>query len=155
MARKPRSDSVSAHIKAMVNVMAPEFEPPAHVRLPDEARPFWSGIMASRARDEWSKNDFVVAAQLARAQYDIERESLLLEGEGSVVENARGTQVMNPRHSVLEQLARRELALMRALAMTASYANNKDKGKVEETRKMERATAKSKDELLDEDLLAL
>jgi len=155
MAKRAPSNSISAHIKAMANVMAPEFEPPAHVRLPDEARPFWSGIMASRARDEWSKNDFVVAAQLARAQYDIERESLLLEGEGSVVENARGTQVMNPRHSVLEQLARRELALMRALAMTATTVGKDAKSKVEENRKMERNVAKSKDELLDEDLLAM
>lgn len=154
MAKRAPSNSVAAQLKAMVNVMAPEFEPPSHVRLPNEARPFWSGIMASRARDEWCKNDFVVAAQLARCQYDIERESLLLEGEGSVVENARGTQVMNPRHSVLEQLARRELALMRALAMTATNSN-KDKNKVEDARKMERNVAKSKDELLDEDLLAV
>ena len=155
MAKRAPSNSVAAQLQAMVNVMAPEFEPPAHVRLPEEARPFWSGIMASRARDEWSKNDFVVAAQLARCQSDIEKESLLLESEGSVVENARGTQVMNPRHSVLEQLARRELALMRALAMTASHANNKDRAKVDEARSSERKMAKSKDELLDEDLLAI
>lgn len=154
MKKRSPSNSVTAQVQAMVNVMAPEFEPPAHVRMPDEARPFWSGIMASRARDEWSKNDFVIAAQLARCQYDIERESELLETEGSVVENARGTQVMNPRHSVLEQLARRELALMRSLAMTATNSS-KDKNKVQEARKMERGAAKSKDELLDEDLLAV
>lgn len=106
--------------------------------------------MASRARDEWSKNDLIVAAQLARCQADIESESQLVEVEGSVVENARGTQIMNPRHSVLEQMARRELALMRALAMTASYGGKKDK--LEDARKIERTASAIRDET--EDLLA-
>ena len=121
MARKAQSHTIQSQVKAMLNAAAPEFEPPAHVRFPEEARPFWSGIMASRARDEWSKNDLVIAAQLARCQAEIERESALLDGEGSVIENARGTPVMNPRHTVLEQLARRELALMRSLAMTSTW----------------------------------
>ena len=155
MGKRTKSDSVSAQLQTMVNVMAPELEPPSHVRLPPESRQFWSGIMVSRARDEWSKNDLVIAAQLARCQYDIERESMLLDGEGSVLENARGTPVMNPRHSVLEQLARRELALMRSLAMTASLSNNKDRAKLDAARDAERSAAKTKDELLDEDLIAL
>jgi len=153
MPRKPRSDSIQANINAMVSVALPEFEPPSHVRLPEESRPFWSGIMASRAREEWSKNDFVVAAQLARCQSDIERESILLESEGSVVENARGTQVMNPRHSVLEQLARREMALMRSLALTSS--NAKDKQAVESARKVQRSASETRESLIGEDLLAL
>lgn len=153
MARKSRSDSAQSVIKAMVAVVLPEFEPPAHVRLPDEARPFWSGIMASRAREEWSKNDFVVAAQLARCQYDIERESILLDGEGSVVENARGTQIMNPRHSVLEQLARREMALMRALGMNAANGQ-KDRSSQQAARKTQRQAEQVRDELVEDDLLA-
>jgi hypothetical protein len=153
MTRKTRSDSAQATIKAMVAVALPEFDPPAHVRLPDEARPFWSGIMASRAREEWSKNDFVVAAQLARCQHDIERETMMLEGEGSVVENARGTQVMNPRHSVMEQLARRELALMRALGMNAA-SGMKDRSSQQAARKTQRQAEQVREELTDDDLLA-
>jgi hypothetical protein len=110
--------------------------------------------MASRARDEWSKNDLIVAAQLARCQADIETESEIVEIEGSVVENARGTQIMNPRHSVLEQMARRELALMRALAMTASNAG-KDKGNTEAARKLQRESSGVRDELADDSLLAI
>jgi hypothetical protein len=110
--------------------------------------------MSSRARDEWSKNDFIVAAQLARCQADIETESEIVDSEGSVVTNARGTQVMNPRHSVLEQLARRELALMRALAMTASSAG-KDKDKLEKSRQLQRKSENLRDELEDDSLLAI
>lgn len=154
MTRKTRSGTVDSQIRAMVNAAAPEIEPPPHVRLRDKDRPFWSGIMASRARDEWSKNDLIVAAQLARCQADIETESEIVEIEGSVVENARGTQIMNPRHSVLEQMARRELALMRALAMTASNGG-KDKGNTEAARKLQRESSGVRDELADDSLLAL
>ena len=154
MTRKTRSGTVDSQIRAMVNAAAPEIEPPPHVRLREKDRPFWSGIMASRARDEWSKNDLIVAAQLARCQADIETESEIVEIEGSVVENARGTQIMNPRHSVLEQMARRELALMRALAMTASNGG-KDKANTEAARKLQRESANVRDELSDDSLLAL
>jgi len=154
MAKRAPSNTVDSQIRAMVNAAAPEFEPPAHVRLRDKDRPFWSSIMSSRARDEWSKNDFIVAAQLARCQADIETESEIVDSEGSVVTNARGTQVMNPRHSVLEQLARRELALMRALAMTASSAG-KDKDKLEKSRQLQRKSENLRDELEDDSLLAM
>lgn len=154
MAKRAPSNTVDSQIRAMVNAAAPEFEPPAHVRLREKDRPFWSSIMASRARDEWSKNDFIVAAQLARCQADIETESEIVDIEGSVVENARGTQIMNPRHSVLEQLARRELALMRALAMTASSAG-KDKDKLEKSRQLQRKSSDLRNELEDDSLLAL
>ena len=154
MAKRAPSNTVNSQIRAMVNAAAPEFEPPAHVRMRDKDRPFWSSIMSSRARDEWSKNDFIVAAQLARCQADIETESEIVDSEGSVVTNARGTQVMNPRHSVLEQLARRELALMRALAMTASSAG-KDKDKLEKSRQLQRKSENLRDELEDDSLLAI
>ena len=153
MTRKARSDSAQALIGAMVSVALPELEPPSHMRLPEDARPFWSGIIQSRAREEWSKNDLVVAVQLARCQIDIERESLLLEAEGSVIENGRGTPVMNPRHAVLEQLARREMALMRAMGMNAA-AGMKDRSAQQSARKTERQAGQIREELSEDELLA-
>lgn len=152
MAKKQPSNTAKSAVKAMLDAALPEFQCPAHVRLREKDQPFWSAIMSSRARDEWSKTDFVVAAQLARCQSDIEHESIALEVEGSVMENFRGTMVMNPRHSVLEQLARRELALMRSLGLTgtASRGNKED---VEKARKLQRQSASAREELED-DLLA-
>lgn len=153
MGRKARSDSVQSALNAMIAVTLPDLEVPKHVRMPENAKPFWSDIIASRARDEWAKNDLVVAAQLARCQLDIENESVLLEAEGSVIENQRGTPVMNPRHAVLEQLARREMALMRALGMNAA-AGSKDRSAQQSARKSERQAAALKETLVDDELLA-
>ena len=118
----------------------------------DGDRPFWDSIVRARSRDEWTPADLVIAAQLARAQADIEFESKQLDLEGSVVENARGTQVMNPRVTVLEQLARREMALMRTLQMGGSARGRKED--VLKQRTLEHQARAAKESLADEDLLA-
>lgn len=152
MTRKKRSDSAAAAIAAMVNAAKPLPNLPGHVHLRPEDLPFWEGIARARARDEWTDADLVVAAQLARCQHDIERESKALDVEGSVIENQRGTPVMNPRHAVLEQLARREMALMRTLRIGGSVTG--DRRDLEKARKIQREAEKAREELADDDLLA-
>jgi hypothetical protein len=83
---------------------------------------------------------------------DIEIESETLEIEGSVLTNERGTKVMNPRHSVLEQLARREMALMRSLQMVGTAKG--DKRDVENARKLQRQAEAARGEVTEDDLLA-
>lgn len=150
--KTPKADTASAAVRAMVDAAKPPPEPPPHVRLRDGDRPFWDGIVRARGRDEWTDADLVVAAQLARCQADIERESALLDDESTVIENARGTPVCNPRVSVLEQLARREMALMRSLRMGGRVAGDArdDAGKRRILRESERLRA----ELEDDELLA-
>lgn len=152
MPRRKRSDSAAAAIQAAVNAAMPIPDVPAHVRLRPEDRPFWEGVVRARARDEWTDADLVVAAQLARCQRDIEVESERLDAEGSVVENAKGTTVMNPRHAVLEQLARREMALMRSLRMAGTSAG--DSRDLQKARKLQRQAESVREELAEDDLLA-
>lgn len=122
--KRTRATSAENAVKAAVAVAKGPPVAPDHVRLRDGDGPFWDGILRARARDEWGESDLVVAAQLARCQHDIETESEALDGEESVLTNARGTQVMNPRITVLEQLARREMALMRTLRMGGRAAGD-------------------------------
>lgn len=82
--------------------------------------PYWDLIVRARARDEWEGPQIVVGIHLARCQADIESEQRLLDIEGSVIENARGTQVANPRAAILETLCRRQMALMRAMALNST-----------------------------------
>jgi hypothetical protein len=53
----------------------------------------------------------------------------------------------------LEQLARKELALMRSLGLTGS-ASRGNKEDVEKARKVQRQAAAARDELQEDDLLA-
>jgi len=125
---------------------------PQHSKLSEDAVAYWSGIISARARDEWTELDLVVAAQLARCQADIERESVALGDEGSVVMNQRGTQIMNPRHTVLMQLSQRQCALMRALRMGGKVAG--DPRSEAGRRKIEAESRQLRDELAEDELLA-
>lgn len=149
---KHKADSANAAVDAMVNAAKDLPGVPGHVALRPEDMPFWNGIVCARARDEWTEADLVVGAQLARCQRDIEAESKVLETEGTMLKNGRGTKVCNPRLSVLEQLARREMALMRSLRMGGRIAGDiRDRaGK----RSIERKSRELRKELEGDELLA-
>jgi hypothetical protein len=153
MAKKAPSNSASSAIKAMVAAASPLPSVPACVKLKLSAMPFWEAIMRARTRDEWTDADLIAAAQLARCQQEIELESEALEDEGSVIENARGTQVMNPRHSVLEQLSRRQLAIMRSLRITGSSTGERKEDLVK-ARRVQQDAERALEQIENEDFLA-
>lgn len=152
MTKHIRSDSAGSAVKAMLDAAKDIHSPPAHITLVDGAMPFWDGIIRARARDEWTEVDLVVAGQLANCQADIEIEDRELHLEGKVVKNDRGTQIMNPRTTVMEQLARREMALMRTLRMGGKVAG--DPRNLVGKRNVERQSRKLREELEEDELLA-
>lgn len=147
--KRTRADSAASAVKAMVDAAQPDLAVPDYVTLTASAVPFWAGVVRARARDEWTDVDLVVAAQLAQCQADIAEEDDALRCEGRVIKNDRGTPVMNPRTTVMEQLARREMALMRTLRLGGRIAgDSRDQaGK----RKIERQSRKLRGELEEED----
>ena len=127
-------------------------QPPAHTALRPQDAPFWPGIYKAKSVDEWTDAHLVIGAQLARSMADLEAQQRMLDVEGTVLENARGTMVMNPRVTVLEGLARREMALMRALGLTGKA--NVDPRDSQGKRKIEQQSRKLREELEDDELLA-
>ena len=150
--KRTRADSAASAVKAMLDAAKGEIKPPKHVTLRERDWPFWAGVVRARARDEWSDADLVVAAQLAKCQADIEVEQAALDLETTVVVNDRGTACVNPRVAVLEQYARREMALMRTLRMGGRVAG--DARDEAGRRKVQRGAERARKELEDEDLLA-
>lgn len=116
MTRKKRSDSISFQAEIMSKV-GKKVLPPDYVRVPEGAMPFWEDIIATKV--EWTKVDLILAANLARCCYMLEIEQFMLECEGTVLQNARGTMVMNPRQTALEQLSRRQASLAQKLQVHA------------------------------------
>ena len=70
--KRKRSDSAAAAIAATQAAALPPLEPPAHVRVPAAARPFWDAIVQARPRDTWNPVDMASAANLARVQCALE-----------------------------------------------------------------------------------
>lgn len=93
--------------------------PPAHVTLRDGDLPFWESVVRARSADSWNASDLENAANLARCKADIERLQSEINAEGDIVTNERGTPILNPKHSLLETLSRRAVALSRMLHVHA------------------------------------
>lgn len=149
-ARKKRSDSTSFQEEIMSSV-GKTIQPPDYVRVPEGAMPFWSDIIATKV--EWSKVDLILAANLARCCHMLEIEQFMLDCEGSVVENTRGTKVPNARVAITEQLSRRQASLAQKLQVHAQATQ----GEPENNRKKnaaKRATEGVFDALDDDDLIA-
>ena len=117
--KRQRSDSITGEVAAIQAAALGPIEPPEHVQLRDGDRPFWDGIVCARARITWTDVDLAHAANLARCQADIERLQTELTAEGDTLTNERGTRVMNPKHTLLETLSRRSVALSRMLHVHA------------------------------------
>lgn len=112
-----RADSVHEEHKIATDALKGR-EPPSHITLREMDLPFWNAIIGARA--VWTDIDLAHAANLARCQADIEENQKLLDSEGNVLKNARGTPVMNPRFTILEQLSRRSVALSAKLQVHAA-----------------------------------
>lgn len=151
--KRNRANSTTGMVEALVKASKGAPAVPKHVRLREGDIPFWDGVIRARAYDEWTECDLVIAAQLARTQADIEREQATLDAEGTVTENQRGTPIANPRVSVLENLARREMALMRSLRMAGRDAG--DPRDEQTRRRMQKVAEQVRGELESDDLLAL
>jgi hypothetical protein len=113
--KRNRSDSASAGVRAMQAVALGPLDPPKHVALRKGDRPFWDGIMTSRARDTWTQTDLVTAANLARTQADIEQLQKVVDANGYVMENGK----LNPAAVLVETLSKRVVSLSRALHVHA------------------------------------
>lgn len=153
MGRQQPANSITAAVRAAQAVAGGDIEPPASVKLTAIDVPYWVAVTRSRARDEWSEADLIHAANMARCMRQIEAEQGLLDEEGSIIRNDKGTPIMNPRQSVLRELSGRAMALTRILGMSA--ASKTDKRDTAQGRKLERKARETAAELQSEaDLLA-
>lgn len=149
--KRIRSDSATAQIAAAQNAAKGAIQPPDYVRLRETDKVFWDEIVRARAYDTWTNVDLAKAANLARCQADIERISAELNDEGDTLMNERGTVVVNPKHSLLETLTRREIALSRAIHVhaEATVGKSEDAAKVLKAEKNARkANADTNDDLI-------
>lgn len=139
-----RSDS--AHVENQILTDALKgIQPPDCVKLDKEHMPFWQHII--NAREQWTTVDLIHAANLARCMASIEENQVLLKREGDVLENARGTPVMNPRFTILEQLSRRSVALSAKIQVHAAATIGESKlSKNKNTKKRESLEAMEDDD---------
>lgn len=142
--RQRRSDSATAAVKATQNAALGPHDPPAHIKLPKSAMPYWISIMGARARDRWLPIDLANAAELAMLYDDMARLRGTIRKQGDMLENGNP----HPAHRLLDTAGRRAIALSRMLHVhpEATEGRSRDAGN---SGALERAAAGGADSIPD------
>ena len=148
--KRTRSDSYNTEGE-MARAKPPE--PPEHIEVPDDAMPHWWAIVRAREYNAWTGPDLEHAANLACCLHDCERLRREIRVEGDTVENQRGTQIVNPKHTLLEQLSRRSVALSRLVHVHAEATSGKARDEVGRNKK-QRELAENEEKTDDDSLIA-
>lgn len=148
MARKQRVDSNTAAVEIM-RKSAGELFPPEHVPLKEADLPFWLNIVAEKAKAEWTSHDLEIAALLARAMSRLEAEESKLDSEDTVLSNAGGTPMQNPRIRIVADLHARVIKYRQTLGI-----HNRGKNGEKRDSDKRSALAKGIETDLGDDLLA-
>lgn len=152
MAKRQRIDTVKGAVSSMAGA-ASSIEPPEHIKLREQDYPFWKSIVDARAKERWNDADLEIAANLTRCKSDIERLQTEIDLEGDIVVNDRGTQIVNPKHTLLETLSRRAVSLSRMLQVHAEATQGKSRDQVN-VNKAQAKNRKTMESLEEESLIA-
>ena len=125
-ARRLRSDSAHAAAEAYQNAAQAPIEPPECITLREQDKAFWTRIVESKARSNWTATDLVSAAHLARALADMEMLQSQVDAEGYVLADK-----INPAAKALEMLSKRVVMIARAIQVhaLATVGEARDAGK--------------------------
>jgi hypothetical protein len=117
-AQRVRASSAGAAAQAFKDVgTADTIAPPAEAGLGPNHSGVWRTIVRSRALKEWSEADLLSAAALCRGICRVFELEALVDAEGLTVAGAKGVRVMHPALAMINQIAAKNLALIRALRL--------------------------------------
>lgn len=148
--RRQRIDSITAQVEVMQKSML-MIEPPAHVPLIEADHPFWQSILAEKPKAEWTATDLEIAALLAKSLRKLRDEDALIDTEGSILTNAGGTPMQNPRCRVVADLHARAMKYRQTLGI---HSRGKDGEKRDVDKRRAQAFGVERDNPLSDDLLA-
>ena len=148
--RRQRIDSATAAVEVMRRA-ASELHWPEHVPVGERDLPFWLSIIGEKAKSEWTAHDLEIAALLSRAMSRLEREEAVLDGEDTVLSNAGGTPMQNPRIRVIADLHARVIKYRQTLGI---HSRGKGGEVRDVAKRRDMALALEADNPLNDDLLA-
>lgn len=151
--RMSTGDRQQAELKAALRAKmtgGPVF--PFPPELNDEHKPYWTETVNSKPHDYFNAGDIHLLKLYCRVAADIDRLDREISEEGSVVLNARGNPIVNPRVVVRSLAETRLLSLSTKLRLqpSARYASDDDRSQGAKKKKAD-AAARAMDEDDDDD----
>ncbi len=119
MAKQERSKkSTVSNAVATFQTLKDVVEPT--IPLSESEMVYFAGIVKAREADTWADNDKLIAANLAKTYAAIDELWIDIKDRGYMVKNERGTPVVNPAVSALNQMTSTMQSLNRTLGLSAS-----------------------------------
>lgn len=108
----------ASNVVRLASELSEQVALPAGVILRNEAEMvIWKQFTQARAREGWRDFDLLIVAKAVRLEADIRKHQQVLDLEGVVAKNDKGTIIMNPMLTVIDSLQRQQLALIRSLSL--------------------------------------
>lgn len=108
----------ASNVVRLASELSEQVALPAGVILRNEAEMvIWKQFTQARAREGWRDFDLLIVAKAVRLESDIRKHQQVLDLEGVVAKNDKGTIIMNPMLTVIDSLQRQQLALIRSLSL--------------------------------------
>ena len=79
MTRRKRVDTADGEKEIMKDALSGAPKPPKGVKISKDVMPFWELVTTAKAKRAWTGNDLVLAADVARCMYRLEKISEQLE----------------------------------------------------------------------------
>ena len=83
----------------------------------EEEYVIWNQFTRARAREDWRDMDLILLAKVVRMEADIREHQSTLDRSGVLIQNKRGTLIPNPLLAVVDNLERRQLAVIRSMSL--------------------------------------
>ena len=113
---------------SLVGAVTDETPVPEGVILRDDSEMvIWRQFTRTRASRDWRDFDLLLIAKAVRAESDIRRHQLILDKSGPLIKTERGTPIANPLLSVIDQLQRLQLAIIRSLSLAQTETDPRTK----------------------------
>ena len=91
---------------------------PAGVELRSEAELIiWVQFTRARARSDWRNMDLILLTKIVKMEADIRAAQIELDAMVMMVENKRGTPILNSLLSVIDALKRPQLTVIRSISL--------------------------------------
>lgn len=127
--RKQRSDSEAGRKKTKADQSQVVPVPDGVKFTTDEEMVLWRQFTAARSRDMWREFDLLIIAKMVALETRIRHTNLVIDDQGYVVENKRGTMIENPLLRVVDTMQRQQLAMIRSLSLGVSSQAAQDMNK--------------------------
>ncbi len=113
---------------SLVGAVTDETPVPEGVILRDDSEMvIWRQFTRTRTSRDWRDFDLLLIAKAVRAESDIRRHQLILDKSGPLIKTERGTPIANPLLSVIDQLQRQQLAIIRSLSLAQTETDPRTK----------------------------